>query len=337
MTTLTFRKNNTNPFDSKLLEISGGNMHSQTHLARFVHWSAKSRQERDHMLILRRNGVKDLSEKIHIIDYEENAALMALDNIADDKILKKYSKDAQVLLPFNFSRRPDLAFETILMRYAPVSLQKKVGRKKKGLLIDVCKYLQGKKGFTSRQILPIMESGIGKKIVMSKSKSMSKLSKAIIMAWEYHFMVENDRKFSGASIEYEGTEYEMNSFAYDFEGKSARIMFGPLFRLPIVKYNVPNPDIKFSSGYNSYDVLFSDNPDPRKRVNISKDKKKWKTIVGIEEDWMNNNKDVQVTLWQPTDAIINHASNILIDQYGLSMSPSEIRHMYINDYKKNRE
>jgi len=320
------------------VDFSGGTPHAQTHRKRGHHWSEGLKHEKQFLGNLRDRGITCYDDNIQLVDYACASVLTHLDQLHNVGLLGSRGDlpdDAFVFMPFDFSNRPDLAFEAIHMRYAPAKDIKASDSSlnRKGTLIDVDNHMMGKTGFVQPFMHDLYASEIASKSILPRSKRFDEYTWAIIQAWEDHFFSEG-RSFGGYSYEFEGTPFQTPSIVFDMqEGErevSMRILLDGHLGLPYLMYKNFNKD-------EFYGKWFLNDRDPAERINWPIERRDGQRHLyrhHEKRDW-HTGKEASVMIVEPSDRILDSAA-ALSENGGRGMNRWHLRGRYIDNSKRIR-
>jgi len=327
----------------------GGTLHAQKNRAKNNHWSGGLEHEEHFVVELAkmtearfaamktfykvnaRQIVDDYYRPINVADYDVACALTGLAQIIknqDTSLVKGLgSKERRVLLPFDFDRNPQYAFEAFI-RFS--KKPKKKGElsksEKKQRLFEIDNYFIGKSGIVTSEFAELFRQGQVQRGVLIHDKRFTKYSWAVIQAWE-EYCYKEGRRFSGYSLEFAGTPFQTVSIVLDdpIRDLSVRILHDDSFGMPYIMYKDFSPE----GGMPQVHKLGDKNP--RSMIYKAKDlpgpqgrQKKW-----IETDYRTG-KDALCFIYEPTEEIRERASE-LSRNAGRGISSYTLRTRYIEN------
>jgi len=325
--------------DGVRVDFSGGTPHSQTHRKRGHHWSEGLVHERAFLRNLHSQGINCYDENMHLVDYACASLLTHMHQLHSNGLLGSRGDIAPrsfVFMPFDFSARPDLAFEAIHMRYSPAKVIRASDSSLSGKakLIDVDNHMMGKTGFVQPFMRDLYADGVATKSILPKNKRFDSYTWAVIQAWEQHFFDEG-RSFGGYAYEFEKTPFQTPSIVFDMhEGErdvSMRIVFDSHLGLPYLMY-------KNFNKREFYGKWFLNDRDPAERINWPIERRHMQRHLyrhHEKRDW-HSGKEASVMLVEPSDEILEKAA-ALSENGGRGMNKYSLRGRYIDNAKRIRE
>ncbi|MFT4312116.1 MAG: hypothetical protein ACMXYF_02705 [Candidatus Woesearchaeota archaeon] len=312
------------PEDALGIEFHGGNPVSHLRQHRFTHLSELTDHDRDFY-----RSIQPALPKLNFVDYPQAVMLFGLEQGLKKEILLQFQSDVssfRAFIPFAFSKTPELAFESVLRAYAPNDMIKDATGDVERNQAAIDQYLLGKV-LLSSDANALLRKNLARRGITRSSRYFESRPAAIIRSLEEH-MLERNRVCRGLSLEYANTPFQTASIVYDFPDSFAggvRILYGDSFPMPLVKY-VISEDQPPQGESRPFEYVRTKNPTTR--INWARDRNSRKPIKVAREVDFATGKKVRTVLYEPTDAVLDRAAQLL-SQRGILTTAYALRSGYI--------
>ncbi|GIU69280.1 MAG: hypothetical protein KatS3mg002_0516 [Candidatus Woesearchaeota archaeon] len=346
-------------------EFKGGTPHSFYMSDELSYWSKGIEREKKHITNIEKNfgheALADYNLHVDIVDSAVAQVLIKLDNmlkkentnsdskslnnILENNIFKKdiagigdSKKELTSLLPFDFNRAPDLAFEAFLRvnknKSSETGLKSLSNKEKKYFSTDIM-LINYFEEFTRKEYIELRRKGLASIEVFISGKYFPKkeFSWAVIQALENH-MLRKERIFSGYTLEKIGNEYFIGICFRNKDKKerqtSIRILYNDLF-YPVVLYKtVTHDDLPMGTALH-----------PMKLLNFSKPRNKY-DVIWRDIDIKSGRKTIN-ELFEPLPDIMLEAGEILLENKvnfingKFFKTPESIKNYILSSYIEKRK